>query len=442
MKKYFLLSVFCFLGTIANAQQLIAESNRLDIGLVESALQVLFEFKIYNSTGKQNYILKVDIPKNCSIQIERKKLVVGDSTSLLVYYNVLKSGSFSENIYVHSANCNEPLTLAILGKIKNVAVDALQACHPAVKNKKSGVILKPEITNQINGIVIDADTKKSIAGALVNIDMLSNSKQVETLDDGLFSFETLQGIATIKAQAEGYSSSQITVNAMHDNGFVKLPLTKVFEQITKKVEPKSLPPDSAITVEVNDNSKLSRKLYAPNQIVFLIDKSASMKEPNKLPSLKFAIKFLLNQLRDIDFISVVTYDTEANLLFENINADNQDSIFKVIDAIIAKGQTSGGKGIALAYSLAEKHFIKDGNNEIVLATDGEFKLTTKDELLINNSKEKKIEMTVLAFGDEKKALWQLYKLSLKSKGNYMQLKLGNICNVLSENIKSNSKKEN
>ena len=86
--------------------------------------------------------------------------------------------------------------------------------------------------------------------------------------------------------------------------------------------------------------------------------------------------------------------------------------------------------------------IKDGNNEIVLATDGEFKLTIKDELLINNSKEKKLKMSVLAFGDEKKALRQLYKLSLKSKGNYIQVKLGNICKVLAENIKSNSKKEN
>ena len=440
MKKYFL--VFVLLSTITNAQQLIADNNRLDIGMVESALQVVYEFKIYNSTIKQNYILKVDVPKNCSAQIEHKKLGVGDSTTLLVYYNVVKFGSFMENIYVHSANCNEPLTLSILGKIKNVVVDDLQACHPTVKNNKSGITLQPEITNQINGIVIDADTKKSIAGSLVNIDMLSNSKQVKTLPDGLFSFETLQGIATIKAYAEGYSSSQITVNAMHNNSFVELPLTKVIKQFTKENEAKSLPPDSEIAIEVNDNSELSRKLYAPNQVVFLIDKSASMREPHKLPALKLAINCLFKQLRDIDFISIITYHIEANLLFENINADNQDSIFKVIDRLVAKGQTSGGKGIALAYSIAEKHYINDGNNEIVLATDGEFKLTYKDELLIKNCKDIKLKMSVLAFGDEKKALWQLFKLSLKSKGNYMQVKLGNICNVLAENIKSNSKKEN
>ena len=140
----------------------------------------------------------------------------------------------------------------------------------------------------------------------------------------------------------------------------------------------------------------------PSNIVFLIDVSGSMDEDNKLPLLKSSFKMLLGQLRPDDKIAIVTYANGTKVALPSTSVKDKEKIIKVLDNLYASGGTSGGKGIQLAYEQAQKSFIKNGNNRIILATDGDFNIginnTTDLEKFIEKQRESGIYMSVLGFG--------------------------------------------
>ena len=140
----------------------------------------------------------------------------------------------------------------------------------------------------------------------------------------------------------------------------------------------------------------------PSNIVFLIDVSGSMDEENKLPLLQSSFKLLLGQLRPDDKVAIVTYANGTKVALPSTSVKDKEKIIKVLDNLYASGGTSGGRGIQLAYEQAQKSFIKNGNNRIILATDGDFNIginnTTDLEKFIEKQRESGIYMSVLGFG--------------------------------------------
>ena len=129
----------------------------------------------------------------------------------------------------------------------------------------------------------------------------------------------------------------------------------------------------------------------PSNIVFLIDVSGSMDEENKLPLLQSSFKLLLGQLRPDDKVAIVTYANGTKVALPSTSVKDKEKIIKVLDNLYASGGTSGGRGIQLAYEQAQKSFIKNGNNRIILATDGDFNIginnTTDLEKFIEKQRE-------------------------------------------------------
>lgn len=140
----------------------------------------------------------------------------------------------------------------------------------------------------------------------------------------------------------------------------------------------------------------------PSNLVFLVDVSGSMSDSNKLPLVKSALKLLTRQLKANDRISLVTYAGNTAVVLEPTPGDQKATIEQAIDQLGAGGSTNGSGGIQLAYQQAEKAFIKNGNNRILLATDGDFNVgVTRFETLIDMVKEKRksgVALTTLGFG--------------------------------------------
>ena len=113
-------------------------------------------------------------------------------------------------------------------------------------------------------------------------------------------------------------------------------------------------------------------------LVFLLDVSGSMDEPNKLPLLQKAFRMLAKQLRPQDRVSVVTYAGNESVLLEGVPGDHSEEILTAIDGLQAGGATNGEGGIQKAYALASEHFIAGGNNRVLLATDGDFNVGISD----------------------------------------------------------------
>ena len=140
----------------------------------------------------------------------------------------------------------------------------------------------------------------------------------------------------------------------------------------------------------------------PANLVFLIDVSGSMDEPNKLPLLKSAFRLLVNKLKPTDTVSIVVYAGNSGVVLEPTKVSEKQKILDAIDALTPGGSTAGAEGIEAAYKLAEKAFVKDGVNRIFLATDGDFNVgpSSDDELkkMIEAKRKTGIFLSVLGFG--------------------------------------------
>ncbi len=140
----------------------------------------------------------------------------------------------------------------------------------------------------------------------------------------------------------------------------------------------------------------------PSNLVFLLDTSGSMDEPNKLPLLKRAFSLLVDQLDAGDTVSIVAYAGSAGVVLEPTKASDRQKILSALDSLYAGGSTAGAEGIELAYSLAEQNFIAGGNNRVILATDGDFNVGISDpeDLLdyVERKRDSGVFLSVLGFG--------------------------------------------
>jgi Ca-activated chloride channel family protein len=159
-----------------------------------------------------------------------------------------------------------------------------------------------------------------------------------------------------------------------------------------------------------------------SNLVFLIDVSGSMSDQNKLPLLKQAFKLLVDQLRPQDKISIVVYAGAAGEILPPTSGSEKKKIKEALDALEAGGSTAGGAAIDLAYKLAKDNFIKNGNNRVILATDGDFNVGVSSEgelqRLIEEKRKTGIYLSVMGFGMGNYKDSHIETLADKGNGNY------------------------
>lgn len=159
-----------------------------------------------------------------------------------------------------------------------------------------------------------------------------------------------------------------------------------------------------------------------NNIVFLLDVSGSMTDPNKLPLLQQSMELLIQELDEDDRVSIVTYAGTVRTVLDGGYGDEKTKLSALISDLYADGSTAGAQGIQTAYQLAQKHFIEGGNNRIILATDGDFNvgISNPSELgdFIAEKRETGVYLSVLGFGYGNYKDNTLESLASKGNGNY------------------------
>ncbi|HEX6791662.1 MAG TPA: von Willebrand factor type A domain-containing protein [Candidatus Krumholzibacteria bacterium] len=163
----------------------------------------------------------------------------------------------------------------------------------------------------------------------------------------------------------------------------------------------------------------------PSNLVFLLDVSGSMQPENKLPLIRTAFPLLVRQLRKQDRVAIVVYAGHSGLVLDSTPGDKKSRILDAIQRLEAGGSTAGGEGLVLAYKVAREHFMKKGNNRVILATDGDFNVgvTSDGELvsLIEKERESGVFLTVLGVGDGNLQDAKMEKLADHGNGNYAYL---------------------
>jgi Ca-activated chloride channel family protein len=160
----------------------------------------------------------------------------------------------------------------------------------------------------------------------------------------------------------------------------------------------------------------------PSNFVFLIDVSGSMQYANKLSLFKKAFRIMVGQMRPEDRVAIVTYAGSSGLALPSTPASEQQSILTAVEQLEAGGSTAGAAGITLAYEIAQEHFVREGNNRVILATDGDFNVGLSSEAalveLIEEKRASGVFLSVLGFGDGNYQDAKMEQLADHGNGNY------------------------
>ena len=165
-----------------------------------------------------------------------------------------------------------------------------------------------------------------------------------------------------------------------------------------------------------------RSSLPPGNLVFLIDVSGSMSSEDKLPLVKESLRLLVKQLREEDRVAIVVYAGAAGLVLPPTSGDQKHVILGALDRLNAGGSTAGGAGIKLAYEVARQYHQRDGNNRVILATDGDFNVGVSSdadmERLIEEKRKQGTFLSVLGFGTGNLKDSKMETLADKGNGNY------------------------
>ena len=174
-----------------------------------------------------------------------------------------------------------------------------------------------------------------------------------------------------------------------------------------------------IGIQAQDAAK---KNLPPANLVFLVDVSGSMAEPDKLPLVKKTLRILTEQLRPQDKVTLITYASGEKLVLPPTSGKDKDTILRAVNALEAGGATSGERALRMAYEAAEKAYVKNGINRIILATDGDFNVGVVDtetlKSMVAEKRKSGISLSTLGFGADNYNEEMMEQIADAGDGNY------------------------
>ncbi len=407
MKLKATLFIALFVRVLFVFSQDLMNKSEFDLGLIEKLNDEVLDINITNSTDKKVYLLRIDGIEDFDVKYTSKTFEVNQAQIIRFKYKPNKKGKFNKEIQLYFSSNEVPTSIQIKGDVQIVPRNLLQDC-PDFNQIAAINPMLPRIPQE----------KSVIQSSFVNL-MNNNSLTVSYV-----------GLEVDDSETADFVSEVIVPKPLVSKTAKKDSL----DAINDTEEPIIIP----IATRADE---LARDIYASNNIVFLIDASMSMGKDEKLELLKKSMYELLNPLREIDKISVVTYDSDAHLILPPTSANNKEQIMSIIDTITASGYTSGNKGIAKAYEVAKSAFIENGNNQIFLATDGAFNIGEKNvrtPRLIKKGAEKGISISVIGIKNDKWTEKNLKAIAKNGSGIYLRLRDDSDLDIILSNVKKNS----
>lgn len=171
--------------------------------------------------------------------------------------------------------------------------------------------------------------------------------------------------------------------------------------------------------------KLDYNDIKPSNLVFLIDVSGSMSDRNKLPLLKESFQLMVDELPKNSRVALVTYAGSTGVVLPSTSVDDKETIKRALKNLESGGGTAGAQGIELAYKIAQENLIENGNNRVILATDGDFNVGTSStgnlvDMIIDKRKND-IYLTICGFGMGNYKDGRMEQISNAGNGNYFYI---------------------
>lgn len=449
MRGLVLILFLVFGGIFTSSAQITVMKKHADLGTITADGVRYADFIFTNHSKKKEYILRINAPFEYATLIKTKTLLPDSSTTLRIQYNPRKPGKFAEEIEVYVSTSMEPIMISMAGEIAEMPTDASPACPDF-----SGT---PDMTEQLSFQlkieVIDYYSRKPIPGAIVRITAHGQDiERIKVNSQGKATRKIPLGYYYFITSAEGYFGDEFDtfVNRKVDYLLIELEQkqqtiadlpevkdedttdeivfipekneTIVIDELPVTVIPQS---DSSLTlVEIKDTlvDDFSTKDYAPNNIVYLVDISASMNVKGKLNILKASMIKMAEKLRPCDRISVVAYNSNAEIIIPSTTGDQKDEIIAKIKSLKGGGTTNGAAGLKAAYEVANAHLIKGGNNQVIMVTDGMFDIEGQKILqTVKKNHNNGIITSVVGVKTDAFTEGNLRQISTAGKGNLVSI---------------------
>lgn len=403
---------------IAKAQHYFSKTH-FDVGEISQVNQDIIELNIVNRSNQSLYLLRADASPGISIRYSSRKLDAGQAILLRLKLNPKKKGNLTEPIKVHLSSNETPISLVFDAEIIKVPKDERQSC-PDFSSKDIAIQTQAAFLREKKG-----EANKFFV-SLYSVDQVIEEVEKE---------EVVIASDTISVPIEDLASANKPEKRVSEEvqAEVKPPL---LEQLFEK--PKSL---DTITLVENDASQLLSENALPNNIVFLIDASSSMEENNKMRLLKATMIDLLEILRAKDYLSIISYSGDAQVLLSPTSGINKQAIREIIDSIPIGGHTRVVKGIKKAIEVGHSAYIEGGNNQIILASDGAFDIGSRNLGLREKIKENAkngLKMSVLAIKNDPSSRPALKEIVQLGKGTYIKVKsqtqIDNVSNAIKKQV--------
>lgn len=437
------LSIFLVLtGLVIGQVQFI--KNPIDIGVVTAAGSDFVDVPIKNTGKSKIYIFRTDADKRFQIQYSSKTLLPDSTIYLRVLFTPEKKGTINEKLMVHFSHLSEPVALKVTGFCDEIPASDLIAC-PSFDQQQVNTSMEHDFTV----MVIDADTRQPLEDASVSF--IHNGllvQQILTNRKGQHTQKLMLGYYYFLADHPDYVGNELGTYINRKNNLVVIPLNRrQQEEIAMETPPPSevpevpeLPEEEIVEVIAQDTLKtepliesedvvendpfpnLPLRDYKPNNLVFLLDVSSSMNLAGKMDLLKASMIELTKILRPIDKITLVAYASSANVILETTAVNDIDTIIYTIQQLQPRGMTAGGKGMALAYEKATQAFIPEGNNQIIMATDGVFNMGEENvNKLAKKYSKKGVTVSVVGIKNRNIHKDSMEQLSEDGGGNYINI---------------------
>jgi len=452
------LLIFLLLqGFIGNAQ---IESNLegRDFGEIDRGTDRVVDFTFTNNGTESAILLRSGFTFEYSILFSNRNIAPDSSITLRVKYNPRSKGKFKEVIPLFFSSMQEPIELTFQGEVLHIDNSGNPACpdfrsRPADCCNDSDDDFLVELKDAISSLPIRSGRIKIAKNGRIQ-------NELQTNKEGHASAVLEPSWYFMDVNADGYEriDSAGYVNRRNNHFVFYLnPLRDVVENMTEiqTISSPTIPEipraDPAIfglpeiehppKVEITEEPKLAE--FKENNLVLLVDVSQSMAGQGKLDLLKHSIFELTQILRSVDRVSIVTYATQTEILFEGIPGNEGDQIMQQIESLEAGGMTMGSKGFNRAYDVLNSQFIDGGNNELIVVTDGAFRSTDNPRImdLVQKNAEHGVVTSILGIkghpGDELK----LSEIVEVGGGNYLQVqRLDDAEQILIHEIRTQSLK--
>ena len=433
--------------------QITAEKTSHDFGEIYAEEETYVDFKFTNNTDKSHYLLTVDKPREV-FYIFSSKFIAPDS-SMIIRFKIddSRKGKFNHEIDVYFSANQDPITIRLSGTVKEVSNNPMNDCPDFSSTPSKEYSTGFEVTIK----VIDSLTREPIKNAKVYLvergELVGDHK---TNNKGVVQKTIPLGWYYITASHQDYNENYYDGYLNFQRNVVIIELTQDPEDVIVQVEEEEIeeeeivveieeeeevievvdepeviedePEVEAVEEIVNDDptpwedlpdTLFDEKHFRYSNITFILDVSTSMSGNGKLALLRMSMIELTKILRPNDVVSIVKYASTSEVILKNTSGADKELIINTVKGLKASGLTAGGSAIKLGYKTNKKTHIDNGNNIVIMITDGAFNKGDKNyrETIKNTYAKKGTKFSVVGIkmtnGDQNGALVSISKVSLR-----------------------------